>query len=68
MSRISTCGSRWGILVIKEVLLNEQSCILVKYNQSNTLYVRDCKGIWAITGGDYGDVMEKALILLESSY
>ena len=53
-----------GILVIEEVLLSEQSCILVKYNQSNTLYVRDCNGIWAITGEDYGDVMEKAIKLL----
>ena len=56
-----------GTLTVEKVVLNEQSCILVKYNQSKTLYVRSSKGIWAITGLDYDNVIEKALSLLASS-
>ncbi|WP_010677639.1 hypothetical protein [Bacillus timonensis] len=57
-----------GTFTMEKVVLNEQSCILVKYNQSKTLYVRSRKGIWAITGLDYNNVIEKALSLLASSY
>ena len=56
-----------GTLTMEKVVLNEQSCILVKYNQSKTLYVRSSKGIWAITGLDYDNVIEKGLSLLASS-
>lgn len=56
-----------GTLTMEKVVLNEQSCILVRYNQSETLYVRSSKGIWAITGLEYNKVIEKALCLLTSS-
>lgn len=57
-----------GTLTMEKVILNEQSCILVKYSQSKTLYVRSTKGIWALTGLKYNDIIEKALSLLASSY
>ncbi|KAB2335574.1 hypothetical protein [Bacillus mesophilum] len=57
-----------GILTLENVILNEQSCILVKYSQSKTLYVRSTEGIWAITGLDYKNIIEKALTILASSY
>ncbi|MCJ8007230.1 hypothetical protein ACFFF5_06965 [Lederbergia wuyishanensis] len=56
-----------GTLTMEKVVLNGQSCILVKYNQSITLYVRSSKGIWAITGVDYKNVIDKALSLLRIS-
>ncbi|WP_080848101.1 hypothetical protein [Cytobacillus gottheilii] len=57
-----------GKLTMEKVVLNEQSCILVKHGHSKTLYVRSTEGIWAITGVNYNNIIEKALSLLESSY
>jgi hypothetical protein len=56
-----------GVLTMEKVVLNEQSCILVTYDRSHTLYARSNEGIWAITGLDYNDVIEKGLSLLAGS-
>jgi hypothetical protein len=49
---------------IENVELNGQSCILVTFNDSKTLYFRRKKGIWAVTGFDYNQVIEKIVSLV----
>ena len=56
-----------GKATVEKLQLDGNSCILVKINESKTLYFRNCEGIWSITGLDYNHVIEKAYDLIESS-
>ncbi|WP_078380657.1 hypothetical protein [Sutcliffiella halmapala] len=56
-----------GTPIIEKVTLKDQVCILINYNESKTLYTRSNNGVWAITGFDYHNVIEKALSLLGRS-